>query len=117
MVSPGWAWLCTANVVGAEQVAEASMIDHAKQALSGWLWLDHAINDSIEQQAFDGKVMQYTDWSFNISVRFTDQRAVPLYNAILLFAHAATRVIDAGGDPKNGLLLTQAMANASFQGA
>ena len=39
-----------------------------------------------------------------------------LYNAVYLFAHAATRVLSDGGDSTNGTALVEAMRSLTFEG-
>ena len=40
----------------------------------------------------------------------------PLYDALLLYAHAATRLLELGGEVDDGLALVKVMENISFEG-
>ena len=42
--------------------------------------------------------------------------AAPLYDALLLYAHAATRLLELGGEVDDGLALVKVMENISFEG-
>ena len=45
-----------------------------------------------------------------------DGYAASLYDAVHLFAHAATKVLEAGGDVRDGAAMTEAMKAAAFTG-
>ena len=71
-------------------------------------------------EAFAKRVSDYTKSHFNLdanadSVDLTYSSA--LYNAILLYAHAATAVLSRGEDLRNGTAVTAEIRHTSFMGA
>ena len=83
MMNAGWVWV------------------HSNLAMkiSGWLYL-RPLLPSDGMQAFAEQVSKYTESHFGITTS-ADSVDVPysvaLYNSIMLYAHAATRVLSAGG--------------------
>ena len=105
MAGAGWGWLLVELVLPI-------------QAMAGWLWFRPFLQaDSTE--AFAQQVSDYSKAHFNLtvspdSVDLTYSAA--LYNAITLYAHAATRVMSEGGDLQDGEAVTAAVRNTSFIG-
>ena len=70
-------------------------------------------------QAFAKQVSEYTKAGFDIdlSADAVDLTySVALHNAIVLYAHAATKVLAAGGDLHDGRAVTEAVRNTTFVG-
>ena len=70
-------------------------------------------------QAFAKQVSEYTKAGFDIdlSADAVDLTySVALHNAIMLYAHAATKVLAAGGDLHDGRAVTEAVRNTTFVG-
>ena len=105
MMSSGWAWV-------------QLIIGHAVDAMHGWVNLRPLL--PLEgMQAFAEQVSDYSKSTFNISVSADSvdlTHSVALYDAIMLYAHAATRVLSEGGNLNNGRALTEAMRSAIFPG-
>ena len=87
-----------------------------KQALDGWLYIITAQIKSAKLSRFYDDVRSYSEQHFDVSPSSVDVYAIALYNAVYLFAHAATRVLREGGDVKNGLAMVEAMRGVSFKG-
>ena len=116
MISKGWAWFGTEDVAGAENAVDASIRDRAKRALFGWLFILPAQTQSAAMNTFYDEVKEYGQQQFNLSISSVSSSAVQTYDAIFMYAHAATQVLAAGGKPNDGAALVKAMRNISFQG-
>ena len=106
-MSPGWAWL----------IMEPAILTTVLE-MEGWLVFKPFL-PSRGMQAFAQQVSDYSKAHFNFtvspdSVDLTYSAA--LYNAITLYAHAATRVMSEGGDLQDGEAVTAAVRNTSFIG-
>ena len=106
MLSPGWAWL----VANDEGMASGDM--------QSWLYL-RSVLASGAMQAFAMQVSDYSRSNFNImvspdSVDLT--HSAKLHAAVMLYAHAATKLISEGGDLRDGEAVTAAVRNTSFTG-
>ena len=104
-MTTGWAWLfMNPWVVGVKDMA-------------GWLLFRPFLGSDM--QAFAKQVSDYSKSHFNITVR-PDSVLIPysvaLYDAVMLYAHAATTVMSDGGDLHDGQALTNAIQNATFDG-
>ena len=119
MTSSGWAWIASDTVVGAEfkEVEGGAREEEAMRALSGWLYV--AIAPGEVPSDFFGRVNEYNRAHFNTSATefyYRGVYAAAMVNAVLLFAHAATRVLDDGGNVDDGALMFRAMTSLSFEG-
>ena len=123
MTSRGWAWIGDVTVIGAEQadmITSDALIENAKDALHGWIYLAVFKKSSAIIDEFYEQVKDYGRRDFNLSkdvtARDIDAFAASLYDAVFLFAHAATRMLSEGGDVQDGKLMVQTMHNISFDG-
>ena len=86
--------------------------------MAGWLFLQPVLPSS-NMQAFAQQVSKYAASSFNISVSADSvdvTYSVALHDAIMLYAHAATKVLSEGGDLGNGRAVTEAIRSTAFEG-
>ena len=70
-------------------------------------------------RAFAKQVSDYSKSHFNISVlpnMVNLEYSAALYDAIMLYAHAATKVLAEGGDLHDGEAVTKAVRSTRFQG-
>ena len=104
MAQAGWAWLLTDDRL-------------VSTMAGGWLWFRTFL--ASDMQAFAKQVSDYTKSHFNISV-FPDSVDLPysaaLYDAVMLYAHAATKVLTQGGDLHDGQAVTEAVRSTRFEG-
>ena len=103
-MTTGWAWLVPAEMT--------SMVP-----MAGWLWFRPFLPSDM--QTFAKEVSDYTKSHFNISVDPDSVNlafSAALYDAIMLYAHAATAVMSKGGDLHDGEAVTAAVRNTSFTG-
>ena len=101
----GWAWLFVDSGAVTFEMA-------------GWLFLQPVLPSS-NMQAFAQQVSKYAASSFNISVSADSvdvTYSVALHDAIMLYAHAATKVLSEGGDLGNGRAVTEAIRSTAFEG-
>ena len=101
-----WAWL----LLSYEGTASADM--------QFWLYLRPLLT-SEAMQAFAAQVSDYSKSHFNITVSADSVDLVysaALHDAIMLYAHAATRVMSEGGSLRDGEAVTAAVRNTSFAG-
>ena len=106
-LTSGWAWLLTYPMT---TIAPPP-------ALQGWLHLRPVFSEGM--QAFAEQVSDYTKSGFNLtlSADAVDRTySAALHDAILLYAHAATRVLSEGGDLRDGRVVTAAVRNTTFLG-
>ena len=103
MMTAGWAWLLTNEKTAVE-------------AMTGWLWLRPFI--ALDMHAFAQQAGSYSS-QFNsswgagsLSVGYS----AALYNAIMLYAQAATKLLCDRGDLRDGKAVTRAMRNSTFMG-
>ena len=103
-MTTGWAWLVIEE-------------DIAVKGMAGWLWFTPFL--SSDMRSFAKQVSDYSKSHFNItvspdSVQLTYSTA--LYDAIMLYAHAATKVMSEGGDLQDGEAVTDAVRNTTIEG-
>ena len=101
----GWAWLIVEESIGGKELA-------------GWLWFRPFLA-SGPMQAFAAQVSDYSKSHFNITVSADSVDLVysaALHDAIMLYAHAATRVMSEGGSLRDGEAVTAAVRSTSFAG-
>ena len=97
----GWAWL----------VLDACPI-------AGWLYVQPLL-PSDGMQAFAKQVSDYSKSRFNITITAESvdlTHSVALYEAIMLYAHAATKVLSEGGNLGDGQMVTKALRTTTFEG-
>ena len=88
-----------------------------RSTFQGWLCL-RSLLPSEGMQAFAEQVSNFTPSNFGITADLVDiPHSVALYNAIWLYARAATKVLSEGGDLTDGKAVTAAVRNTTFEGA
>ena len=103
-MTSGWAWLVSEEITSVP-------------AMAGWLYFRPFL--ASDMQAFTKQVRDYSKSHFNISVRPDSVElaySVTLYDAIMLYAHAATKVLSEGGNLHDGGVLTEAVRSITFTG-
>ena len=104
MTSAGWAWL-----LAEERTAVPGM--------AGWLFFRPIIGS--DRGAFAEQVSVYSKLHFGVASS-ADMvilgLSVALYDAIMLYVHAATAVMSKGGNLHDGKAVTVAVRNTSFTG-
>ena len=103
MLGPGWAWLCTDT--------------NTATVILGWLWLRPFLAEGME--TFAKLVRDYATSHLNhtVSADAVDHAltySVKLHDAILLYAHAATKVL--AGNLHDGDAVTEAIRSTTFMG-
>ena len=86
--------------------------------MHGWLYLQPLL-PSHGVQVFAEQVKYYSESYFNVSMSAESvdlAYSAALADAVLLYAHAATRVLSEGGDLHDGEAVTVAVRNTSFEG-
>ena len=102
----GWSWVMLMEITAVVQMA-------------GWLYFRPFL-PAEGMQAFAVQVSKYTAAHFNITVSPDSvdlSYSVALHAAVMLYAHAATRVLSEGGDLRDGLAVTQAVRSTTIEGA
>ena len=101
LMSIGWAWFVLENY-----------------PIVGWLYVRPLVpSDGVG--AFTEQISDYNQAHFNIT---TPANAIDLtysaalHDAIMLYAHAATKVLSEGGDLRDGHTVTQAVRSTTFEG-
>jgi len=107
MTSVGWAWVLTEGIVA-----------NLPERIQGWLYIQPLL-PSKGMQAFAEQVSEYSKSRFNIpvdadSIDLTYSQT--LYDAVMLYAHAATKVLSDGGDLRDGQAVTAAVRSTTFEG-
>ena len=103
-MTSGWGWILSEGLV--------------RTAIESWLFF-RPLLPSEGKQAFAKKVSDYTQSSFNMTV---DPDSVDLaysaalHDAVMLYAHAATKVLSEAGDLRDGLAVTQALRSMQIKG-
>ena len=105
-MTTGWAWVLTER-------------NPAREALSvaGWLWFRPFL--ASDMQTFAKQVSDYSKSHFNITVSPDSVNlaySASLYDAIMLYAYSATRVLSMGGNLRDGEAVTAAMRNTTIEG-
>ena len=104
MTSAGWAWLLTEE--------RASVTD-----MAGWLFFRPFL--ARDMQVFAEQVSAYSNLHFQVvsspdTVNLVFSAA--LYDAVMLYAHAATTVMSKGDDLHDGKAVTAAVRDTNFTG-
>ena len=105
--SPGWAWV-QIDKVGPGPIS---------QAMEGWLTIVPFLPSIPE--GFTKQVTEHSLKSFNITVSQDSvdlAYSAALYDAIMLYTHAATTVMSKGGDLRDGRVVTAAVRSTNFTG-
>ena len=103
-MTTGWAWLIS---------TEGTSVP----AMAGWLSFRPRL--SSDMQSFAKQVSDYSKSHFDITVRPESvdlAYSVALYDAIMLYAHAATKVLSEGDNLRDGVAVTKAMQKVTFAG-
>ena len=106
MVTKGWAFL----------LLQVPIV--ISREMQGLLYM-RPIFRSEGMDAFAEQVSHYTQSHFNHTISADEvdlTYSVALHDAILLYAHAATKVLSEGGDLQNGTAVTEAVRSVSFMG-
>ena len=104
MTSAGWSWLVVHEVL-------------AVPAMAGWVFFRALLGSGM--QTFAEQVSVYSESFFNLAVSPDSvnlAHASALHDAIMLYVHAATKVMSEGGDLRDGEAVTAAVRNTSFTG-
>jgi hypothetical protein len=108
MTSAGWAWVLTEGLYSA-----------VLEQMQGWVYVLPLLpSDGL--QAFAEKVGNYSKSRFGVPL--STAQAVDLtysqtlYDAVMLYAHAATKVLSEGGDLRDGQAVTAAVRSTTFEG-
>ena len=99
-----YAWLVIAEIIAVLEIA-------------GWLWFRPFFRSDLE--AFAKQVSDCSKSHFDIIVHADSvdlAYSVALYDAIMLYAHAATTLMSEGGNLHDGDAVTAAVRNTSFTG-
>ena len=86
--------------------------------MAGWLWL-RPLLPSDGMQAFAEEVSYYAKSRFNFTVSADSvdlTYSIALHDAIMLYAHAATKVLSEGGDLHDGRAVTAAVRSTTIKG-
>ena len=123
----------------AEQIKNLALrAEQELMTIHGWVWIvlaDHEFHQRVVQmqgwltvlpivysggmQAFAKQVSDYSKSNFNISINAGSvdlTYSVRLYDAIMLYAHAATKVMSEGGNLRDGKAVISAIRSARFVG-
>ena len=106
MNSAGWAWILVDRLLG------------APREVMGWMALMPLL-PSRDMQAFVKRVSEYSKSHFNFAVSADSVDltfSTALHDAVMLYAHAATKVLAEGGDLGNGSAVTEAVRSITIQG-
>ena len=108
MNGAGYAWILTEGLVA-----------RAPGDMEGWLYVQVFL-PSVNMQAFAEQVTEYSHSRFGIPLSSAQDvdltYSQTLYDAVMLYAHAATKVLSEGGDLRDGQAVTAAARNTTFVG-
>ena len=104
MSGKGWSWLILEKKRGVQ--------------VEGWLFLQQDLpSEGIE--LFKQQVSEYTKSIFNLTITPNSvdlTYSLALWNAIMLYAYAATKVLSEGGDLHDGQAVTEVVRSTKFEG-
>ena len=106
----GWAMILLEKIVAGDFPPAGNYL--------GWLYLRPFLLPK-GMQAFAKQVSDYTQSRFNITVSADDvdlTYSAALHDAVILYAHAATKVLSEGGQLHDGQAVTQALRSTRFEG-
>ena len=109
-MTDGWAMIMFEKIIAAEFPSARNYL--------GWLYLRPFL-PSEGMQAFAKQVSDHTQSRFNITLSADDvdvPYSVALHEAVMLYAHAATKVLSEGGELHDGRAVTQAVLSTRFEG-
>ena len=109
MTQVGWAVVMTRTEIQAP----------APSGMLGWLWTRPLV-PSEGMHLFAEQVSDYSASSFNITISANDvdiAYSAALFDAIMLYARAATKVLSEGGRVHNGQAVSEAVRSTIFEGA
>ena len=101
----GWAWV------------SAELAGRGAEAMQGWLALVQFIPSVPEE--FAKQVSDYSKSHFNLTLNSDSVDlgySAALHDAIMLYAHAVTKVMSDGGNLQDGEAVTAAVRNTTFTG-
>ena len=107
---PRWAWL------------QIDKVGAGVPAMHGWLAFQPLMffnqqTGGFTEESFADEVKEYSKSQFGLSSSEVNiAYAVSLHDAIMLYAHAATKVMLENGDLFDATTLTEALLNTSFEG-
>ena len=103
MTTTGWAWI----------EPQANGLNKTQ----GWLYMQQSLN-SEKMLLFVQQVSNYSEtFDINILPNSVDLTySAALYDAIMLYAHAATRVLSEGGELRDGKAVITAVRSTTFEG-
>ena len=107
-MNTGWAWI----------LPWTDQLTAPVQRL-GWLYVRPFL-DTEDMHAFAEQVSEYSKSFFNTSTTADSVDLVhsaALHDAIMLYAHAVTKLLSKGGDWQDGQAVTTAMRSTTFMGA
>ena len=110
MTTAGWAWI--------ELTFQTPSTFDGLNEKQGGLYLQ-PLSVPEKMRPFAQQVSDYSKTHFNINVRPESVHcatSAALHDAIMLYAHAATRVMLEGGDLCDGKAVTAAVRNTTFEG-
>ena len=92
-MTTGWAWF------GADNVEE---FDHLRDLrFDGWLYVAQKQAEHQRQESFNAEVRKYNLAQFNLPSEKIAHYAAQAYDAVQLFAHAATQLLAEGQNLHN----------------
>ena len=101
MNTKGWAWVLGLDLATGQQL--------------GWLFVRPLVPSNLK--AFARQVSDYSKSGFGLSADSVDLAySLALHDSIMLYAHAATKVLAEGGDLRDGAKVTEALRNTTFHG-
>ena len=112
-MTSNWAWIIIDNMFNDELAVQNQNIN---DVLQGWISIIRTPTQPPALRQFYEQVEKHGQQHFQLNISSVDPHAVRLYDAIYLFAHAATHVLANKGAVSNGTAIVEAMANVSFKG-
>ena len=107
-MTEGFAWILASFLDGTDLLLQ----------MQGWLLL-RPLLPSMGARAFAEQVRDYANSSFGFEIDADAVilgYAIALYDAVMLYSHAATKVLLKGGDLFNGTAVTEAVRSTAIVG-
>ena len=108
---------CRKMTIGFAWLLMEEMFEFKDASMAGWLYFRPYL--ASDMRVFAKQVSDYSKLHFNLSVR-PDSVNLPfstaLHDAIMLYAHAGTKLMSEGGNLQDGEAVTAAVRNISFIG-
>ena len=112
LITANWAWLTESKLNSKKEL-------EARYALSGWIYFQ-AMLPKAKLEDFVEKVKIRNSDVFGVTtdaqLLAQDEGLLSLHDAVMLYAHAATRVLSEGGDLQDGQAVTKAVRSTRFEG-